>query len=57
MSEIQAYPKMLYRMGEGNELESCIVQDEDEHKELGKDWKEEPPRPRGRPKAKDNGEE
>lgn len=49
--EIQAYPKMLYSRGEGNEVLTLVVQNEDEHKEAGKEWKEEPPKPRGRPKA------
>ena len=49
--EKQEYPKMLYSMGEGNVLKNCVVNSEEEHKALGKEWREEPPKPRGRPKA------
>ncbi len=47
--EIQHYPKMLYRRGAKNTLETLIVQDEAEHKSAGDEWKEEVPKPRGRP--------
>ncbi len=52
--KIQAYPKMLYSLGEGNKLLTLIVQSEDEHKEAGKEWKEEPPKPKGRPAGSKN---
>lgn len=38
MSEIKNYPKWLYHKTDGAKL----IQNEDEHKELGKDWKESP---------------
>lgn len=40
---------MLYSMGKGNVLKTKVVESAEEQQEAGSDWKESPPKPRGRP--------
>ena len=47
--EFQEYPKMLYKRGPGNVLDTLIVDSAEAEQEAGSDWKTKPPQPRGRP--------